>query len=219
MDSRTRLILALMVLVAVFLVGTAGYVVIERASFGDAAYMTATTLSTVGFKEVFPLGTAGRIWTILIIAFGIGTVFTAFGVVTAMIVSGEVGQLLGSRKVQAQIDQLNQHVIVCGFGRMGHLLARELQDRRVSFVVIERDDSRARRRSARGFRLSGSWNPYSNQPLSAPYAWTTDRRPCAFASRQAARICSSSSFFTHLNTGVTSPLSRACFAATTTGPE
>ncbi len=143
MDSRSQLIIALLVLVAVWLVGTAGYVMIEGAGFGDAAYMTATTLSTVGFKEVFPLSTAGRVWTILIIAFGIGTVFSAFGVVTAMIVSGEVGRMLGSRKVQAQIDQLDQHVIVCGFGRMGCLLVREFQERHVPFVVVENDPSRS----------------------------------------------------------------------------
>jgi voltage-gated potassium channel len=144
MDSRRRLLLALLVLLSVFLVGTAGYVVIEGASFGDAAFMTATTLSTVGYREVFHLGTAGRIWTILIIAFGIGTVFAAFGVVTAMIVSGEVGRLMGSRKLQSQIEHLNQHVIVCGYGRMGVLVVQELRERHVPVVVIENDPARTR---------------------------------------------------------------------------
>lgn len=134
----------MLVLLAVFLVGTAGYVVIERASFSDAAYMTITTLSTVGFKEVFPLSGLGRFWTAMIIVFGIATVFAAFGTVTAMIVSGEVGQLMGSRKLQAQIDKLSEHMIVCGFGRMGALVAEELQRRSVPVVVIENDPARTR---------------------------------------------------------------------------
>jgi voltage-gated potassium channel len=144
MDSRRRLILALLVLLTVYLAGTAGYIVLEGASFSDAAFMTATTLSTVGYREVFPLHTAGRIWTILIIVFGIGTVFAAFGTVTAMIVGGEVGRMLGSRKLQAQIKQLNEHVIVCGFGRMGSLVTQGLRERQVPVVVIDNDTARTR---------------------------------------------------------------------------
>ncbi len=144
MNARTRLILALLVLLALFFVGTAGYMIIDDASFGDAAYMTAITLSTVGFREVFDLSPAGRVWTILVCAFGIGTAFTAFGVVTAMIVSGEVGRLLGSRKLQSQIDELHEHVVVCGYGRMGTLVTNELRERHVPLVVIDNDSRRAR---------------------------------------------------------------------------
>ncbi len=144
MDSRKRLIIALLVLLTVYLVGTAGYVVLEGASFADAAFMTATTLSTVGYREVFPLHGTGRAWTILIIVFGIGTVFAAFGTVTAMIVGGEVGRMLGSRKLHAQISQLSGHVIVCGFGRMGSLVTQGLRERHTPVVVIDRDAARTR---------------------------------------------------------------------------
>lgn len=143
MDPRTRLIVALLVLLTVFLMGTAGYVVLEGASFGDAAYMTVLTLSTLG-GEVFRLHGAGRVWTALITVFGIGVVFAAFGMVTAMIVSGEIGRMLGSRKLHAQIDHLDLHVIVCGFGRMGSLVTEGLRERHVPVVVIDRDTERTR---------------------------------------------------------------------------
>ncbi|MBN1491562.1 MAG: potassium channel protein [Phycisphaerae bacterium] len=144
MEPRVRVILASFVLLSVFFVGAAGYVVLEGQTFWDSAYMTAITLSTVGYREVFPLSRAGEAWTVLIIAFGIGAVFAAFGTVTAMIIGGEIGRMMGSRKLHAQINQLTGHIIVCGFGRMGSLLVKELQGRRVPVVVVENDPLRTR---------------------------------------------------------------------------
>jgi voltage-gated potassium channel len=144
MNARTRLITALLLVLAVFLVGTVGYVLFEGAKLSDAIYMTAITLSTVGYGETVQLDGLGRMWTILVIVFGIGAVGVAFGMVTAMIVSGDIGRMMGSRKLQAQIDQLDQHVIVCGFGRMGSILADDLQHQSIPIVVIENDQVRTR---------------------------------------------------------------------------
>lgn len=144
MSVRTRILLAVLVMLVVFLVGTAGYVAIEGASFEDAAYMTVITLSTVGYREVFEMGPWGRVWTSLLLAFGIAAVFAAFGLITSMVVSGEVGRLMGIRKLHARIEQLEDHVILCGFGRVGSSLARELLARNLPLVVIDNDVKRTR---------------------------------------------------------------------------
>jgi len=144
MDPRGRLTAALLVLTTTFLVGSAGYVAIEGVSFADAAYMTAITLSTVGFREVFELSPAGRFWTVLVIAVGVGAVFAAFGMLTAAVVGGEVGRILGRRKLHDQIEHLHGHVIICGFGRMGALLCDHLRERHVPVVVVDNDAARTR---------------------------------------------------------------------------
>ena len=103
---------ALLALFALTLVGVAGYMTLAHMSFMDALYMTVITLTTVGFREVQPLDTAGQ---------------------------GSVQQALGRRKVQRQIAHMSGHYIVCGFGRMGRIVCKELEAKPVPFVVVEKD--------------------------------------------------------------------------------
>lgn len=139
MDARYRLFLALMAIVAVFFVGAGGYVVLEGASLGDAAFMTLITLSTVGYDQVIPLHENGRVWTVLVIVLGIGVVSVAYASLLTVFVSGEIRAGLGRRRVQNKIDKLGGHTILCGYGRMGAMTAERLQASGRTVVVIERD--------------------------------------------------------------------------------
>ena len=140
MAARKKLIYSLFVLVGVYVVGTAGYVVIEsdpRPTVGEAAYMTVITLSTVGFTEVWELSSAGRAWTGCVIIFGIVTVSFAVTSLFTLFVSGELQSLRGRKKVETQIKQMQDHVIICGYGRMGALAVEDLTRARVPLVVVE----------------------------------------------------------------------------------
>ena len=140
MSPRKRLFWSLMVLIAVFLVGTAGYLVVEadqHPTVLEAAYMTAITLSTVGFTEVWPLGPAGRLWTMGVIFFGIGAVSVSFSSLITLFISGELRLSHEKRKMDHAIQQLRNHVIVCGYGRIGSLVLAELRRRGVPVVAVE----------------------------------------------------------------------------------
>ena len=123
--------------VGLLTVGVVGYMTIEGASFLDALFMTVTTVSTVGYREVVPLSTTGRVFTMGLILGGLGVVFYGASLVAGDVIEGRLQGVLGRRKVQRQIDQLAGHFIVCGFGRMGRIVCKELAERPVPFVVIE----------------------------------------------------------------------------------
>jgi voltage-gated potassium channel len=137
MDPRRKLLISLLILLSVFIVGALGYMVIDHASFLDSLYMTAIVVSTVGLERPTWVDPAGKIWTILIILFGIAAVLTAFSSLQAVVVSGTVRQLMGRRKLEAKIAQLSDHVIICGYGRMGEAVVRDLRPSGISLVVVE----------------------------------------------------------------------------------
>jgi voltage-gated potassium channel len=120
-----------------FLGGSLGYTIIENWNFFDALYMTIITLSTTGFEEIKPLSTLGRIFTMVLIVFGISVLFYVLGNLNVAIFEGNI---LRGRKMQKEIDKLLCHFIVCGFGRMGKKIAIELERRKKKFLVIEKDD-------------------------------------------------------------------------------
>ncbi len=145
-----RLLLPLLVVVALLLVGTLGYQLVEGWSAGDALYMTVITITTVGFQEVRPLGPAGRLFTM---ALALGGVFTAFYAAAGFIravVTGEIRTVLGRQRMENRLEKLNGHLVVCGFGRMGRLVAEEFSAGGLEFVVIDRDP-----RLLEGFALRG----------------------------------------------------------------
>lgn len=140
MTSRNRLLVSLAVLGTVFWVGVAGYLFLDDdLTLLDAIYMVAITLSTVGYREVTDRTPAIEIWTVLIITVGVVATMIALGSVTGMIVGGEVGRMIGGRRLESRIKLMKGHTIVCGLGRMGMLLVKQLREARVPVVVIERD--------------------------------------------------------------------------------
>ncbi len=130
--------------------GVVGYALIEGWSFLDALYMTVTTVSTVGFREVEPLSAGGRVFTMFLIVFGVGVFFYAFTAVVQIAVEGEMGRLLGVTRMKARIGGLKDHYILCGFGRVGEEVALELKARGTPFVIVDSNAealARARRYS------------------------------------------------------------------------
>jgi voltage-gated potassium channel len=129
-------------LLAVALVyGTVGYMLIEHFTLLDALYMTATTLTTVGFGEInAPLSPAGRWFTLSLMAFGVGAVFILIGSFTAVLATGELGIKVKRRKMRRRIEALDGHYIICAYGRVGRSAAEELIRQGAEVVVIDVKD-------------------------------------------------------------------------------
>ena len=130
---------ALVVLGALVAVGTIGYHTLEDMTILDALYMTVTTISTVGFGEVHPLSPRGRTFTIGLILFGVSTMAWAAESMVAALLEDHIRHAWWRRRMDRVIDRISNHYIVCGFGRMGAQIGRELTRRELAFVVIERD--------------------------------------------------------------------------------
>jgi len=139
MDKGLRKVwLALGVLLGIGIIGTLGYIYIENYSLTDALYMTAITLSTVGFGEVSPLSPAGRLFTSGLIFSGISVVIYAATSLTTFFVEGEMRTYLRSMKMNKKIGKLRDHYIIAGNGRTGKKLIEEFVKKGYSFVVIEK---------------------------------------------------------------------------------
>ena len=143
MRERSSILNAVLSLGLLIAVGVAGYVLIEQASFLDALYMTVTTLSTVGYREVVPLTTAGKLFTMALIVCGLGVVFYGTSLVAGDVIEGRLRLVLGRRRVQRRIEQLSNHYIVCGAGRVGRSVVRELRRSGVPVLLIDTDAHRA----------------------------------------------------------------------------
>ncbi|MDA3899465.1 MAG: potassium channel protein [Spirochaetes bacterium] len=113
------------------------YIVEERMSLFDSFYMTLITISTVGFQEIFPLSRNGRIVTIIVIISGIFIVGYSAGSLIQIIVEGEIKESFGRKKMNRIIEKMKNHYIVCGYGRIGGLIASELSHNGYDCVVVE----------------------------------------------------------------------------------
>jgi voltage-gated potassium channel len=124
-------------LLAILILGSLGYVWLEGWSFFDALYMTVTTLATVGYREVHPLSRAGQVYNMLLILSGMGVLFYIVTSLAQVVVEGEIREALGKRKLLKKIKKLNGHYIICGFGRIGEIISRQLKQRNVPLVIVE----------------------------------------------------------------------------------
>lgn len=144
--SRLAVLLVALVLVA----GTIGYMVVEGWSAWDALYMTVTTVTTVGFREVHPLSWRGQAFTVVLIIGGVSTVLYTLSLLAAGLVEGRVGRRFEQRRRERMIDALTNHFILCGAGRIGLIIADEFRRQQVPFVVIDRDPDAVQAVIARG---------------------------------------------------------------------
>jgi len=133
--------------------GTAGYMIIERWSFIDALFMTVTTVTTVGYQEVQPLDTQGRIFTIVLVLFGVGTAFYLLTTFVALVIEGDLGTAFGLTRMKSRIEQLRDHAILCGYGRVGEEIAREFIAREMPFVIVENNPDTVQRAIDSGYLL------------------------------------------------------------------
>jgi len=143
---RPAVLLVALVLVA----GTIGYMVVEGWSAWDALYMTVTTVTTVGFREVHPLSWRGQAFTVVLIIGGVSTVLYTLSLLAAGLVEGRVGRRFEQRRREHMIDALTNHFILCGAGRIGLIIADEFRRQQVPFVVIDRDPDAVQEVIARG---------------------------------------------------------------------
>lgn len=130
---------ALLLLVSISLIGILGYRVIADYTWVNAVYMTAITISTVGFGEVAPLNDEAKIFTVFLILASVFFITYAISVISEYIISTNNFQLIKQRKMKKKIDQLQNHVIICGYGRNGKQAAQKLSVHNRSFIVIEKN--------------------------------------------------------------------------------
>ncbi len=141
----------LLYLLVLYVIGTIGFYVIgdEQWSLLDSIYMTLITLSTVGFNEVHPLGEDGRIWAMILIIFGV----SGFTIMVSQIGRDIINLKRYRRnKMLKRIRRMRDHYIICGYGRMGAIIAQELHEKRRPFVVIDNNESKIDEIEERGYK-------------------------------------------------------------------
>jgi len=141
-STLMKLILYIFLFLSVLAGGTLGYHWIEGWPLSDGLYMTVITVTTVGFQEVHSLSSAGRIFTVLLIFFGVASAALALTTLFEYFVLRGLNNILGRSKMTKQIEKLNRHTIICGYGRTGSYIVRDLQKMKKPFVIIENDPER-----------------------------------------------------------------------------
>jgi voltage-gated potassium channel len=136
-ELRHRLALFVLVVLVLTSSGTVGYMAIEGWTAMESLYMTVITLSTVGFKEVRPLGPGGEAFTIALIVAGVGAVGYLFKSVGQSLVSGDLAARMRRRRMQERVDALSDHYIICGFGRVGRQVAQDLMAKGKTCVAVD----------------------------------------------------------------------------------
>ncbi len=131
--------LGVLLLAGTVLAGALGFVLVEGFTPLEALYMAVITISTVGFGEIHPLSPAGRVLVIVLIVLGLGLATYTLGSLGGLLLEGHVRRILGRRMMQRGIDALRDHYIVCGYGRMGQTIARELVREQRPHVIVTSD--------------------------------------------------------------------------------
>ena len=132
-----NVIRGLILLILVTLIGTAGYVAIEGWNAFEALYMTVITITTVGYGEVRTVSEPGRIFTVFLIFMGMGIMAYTLGIVAQMMIEFQVRALIGRKKLGRKLRSIKDHYIICGYGRIGSIIADELRAHRISVMVID----------------------------------------------------------------------------------
>ena len=136
MNKRLRIAFAILFLTV--MIGATGYHFLEGFDFFQALYLTVVTISTVGYGDIYARSTGGIIFTIFLIIVGVGTMFYTVGLFAETIVEGRMRALMGKGRLKRMITRMKMHYIICGCGRIGFLICRELAAEKVPFVVIEK---------------------------------------------------------------------------------
>ena len=132
-------------------IGTAGYMILEGWSFSDALYMTVISVTTAGFREVRDLDEGGRLWTMLVTGFGVILIFGSVGLITEyLVVEATSGRRVG-RRMAHQVEELRDHFVLCGYGRVGSTVARELVHDGERFVVVDSNPESLKRARDDGY--------------------------------------------------------------------
>ncbi|OGC05735.1 hypothetical protein A2230_04215 [candidate division WOR-1 bacterium RIFOXYA2_FULL_36_21] len=145
-----RLIIPILLLFAIICGGVFGYVSIEKWTPLDSLYMVVITLSTVGFREVYALSQAGKILTMCMIIGGVGVMGYSIGQIGQIIIEGELLGYRRRRRMERKIKEMKNHYIICGYGRVGHEVVKELNVFKIPYVIIDEKQETARELSGDG---------------------------------------------------------------------
>lgn len=153
MTASNAVITSLAAIAFVLVFGTTGYHFVEGWPILDCFYMTVITLTTIGFGEIHPLTPPGRLFTIILVFMGMGVVGHTVVTGTRFVVEGEINKVITRRRSMKALQKIRDHYIVCGFGRMGSFISRQLHDRGISFVVVEQDPDTQERVQQLGYLM------------------------------------------------------------------
>jgi voltage-gated potassium channel len=143
MSTRHRLYLCLILLLFVIILGSAGFHFIEGWDWFDGFYMTLTTMTTIGYGEIHPLSHAGRVFNSFLIVLAVFSGGLTIAMLSQALLEFEFGKVFGRRRMERELAKLSGHYIICGAGRVGRTVARELRARGQSVVFIEKNPERA----------------------------------------------------------------------------
>lgn len=138
--SRKKIVKSLILFLGVIFFGIAGFMIIEGWNVIDAVYMTIITLSTVGYGEIRALSNEGRIFTIFLIIFGLGSAATVLNSFATIFLENKLNHYLGRRAMKSELKKMNDHVILCGLGQIGTIIALKLQEKNIPFVIIAEEE-------------------------------------------------------------------------------
>ena len=150
-DLKSKIFIHIWFLTLLVAAGTVGYMVVAGWNFFDSLFMTVTTLATVGYGEVHPLSTEGRIYTIILILLGVGLLIYILSDLAEILVEANPQAIFGRRRMKNKIDKLTGHQIVCGFGRTGQEVSHHFKSEGIEFVVVEADDQRCKWAEQQGY--------------------------------------------------------------------
>jgi voltage-gated potassium channel len=135
--------------------GTAGYHYIEGWPWFDGFYMVVTTLTTIGYQEVHPLSHAGRVFNVFVILAGVSLLLLGVGALSQALLEFELQSFFGRRRMEREIGRLDGHYIICGLGRVGRSVARELARKPVPFVILENNEAKRQRFATENWLVLG----------------------------------------------------------------
>lgn len=162
-EAFRHLKIAIFWVIGVLILGTAGYMYIEHLSFIDALYTTVDMMATVG-SVVHPLSVPGRIFTLVVLVLGVGSLLYTFGVGMEFMIEGHLNRAIRRRFMDNKIAALRNHYIVCGFGRVGLQVVEDFATRQIPFVVIDENEQSALRCIQQGY-LTIQGNATSDEVL------------------------------------------------------
>lgn len=148
---KKKLLIASLLLLFIIVLGTVGFVILEGWGIIDSFYTTVTTISTVGYGDFTPATWQGRLFTVLLVLFGVGTMLYSVSMFAEMMVEDRLKKVLGRGSMENRIERMKNHYIICGFGRMGSLICRELAEEKAPFVIIEKNPDVIQRLEDEGY--------------------------------------------------------------------
>jgi voltage-gated potassium channel len=143
--------IALIFILTLIAIGTAGFHFIEGWNILESFYTTVLTLTTVGYGDFAPKSSTGMLFTVVLVIFGVGTMLYTVGLVAQIMLEGRLMKLMGRGKMEKTIEKMSNHYIICGCGRIGMLIARELAAEKVPFVVMDNSPEVIQRIQEEGF--------------------------------------------------------------------